>query len=87
MPLASSRLTRQGQISVPAVIRNRLGIGPGAVLEWDEAEGRVWVRRAGRFSSQDIHDVLFPDAPPAAKSLAALKEGPKLYVKRRHARR
>jgi AbrB family looped-hinge helix DNA binding protein len=48
MPLAKSKLTAQGQISVPAEIRKKLGVGPGSVLEWDEQNDEVIVRRAGR---------------------------------------
>ena len=86
MALAHSRLTAQGQISVPAEVRKRLGVGPGAVLEWDEENGQVVVRRAGRYSSEDIHRVLFPRRP-VTKSLEELKEGIRRHVKGRHARR
>jgi AbrB family looped-hinge helix DNA binding protein len=41
MPLAQSRITAQGQISVPVEVRKKLGIGPGAVLEWNEENGQV----------------------------------------------
>jgi antitoxin PrlF len=85
MALARSRLTAQGQISVPAEVRKRLGIGPGAVLEWDEENGQVIVRRAGRYSSEDIHRALFRRAPEP-RSLDDLKEGVRRYVKGRHAR-
>jgi antitoxin PrlF len=78
-------VTAQGQISVPAEVRKKLGVGPGAVLEWDEEDGKVVVRRAGRYSSEDIHRALFPKAPEG-KSLAQLKEGIRRYVKGRHAR-
>ncbi|HXK28355.1 MAG TPA: AbrB/MazE/SpoVT family DNA-binding domain-containing protein, partial [Candidatus Binatia bacterium] len=44
MPLAHSKLTAQGQISVPAEIRKKLGVGPGSVLEWDEKDDEVIVR-------------------------------------------
>jgi AbrB family looped-hinge helix DNA binding protein len=85
MALAHSRLTAQGQISVPAEVRKRLGVGPGAVLEWDEENGQVVVRRAGRYSSEDIHRALFRK-PPEVKSLDDLKEGVRRYMKGRHAR-
>jgi antitoxin PrlF len=85
MALAHSRLTAQGQISVPAEVRKRLGVGPGAVLEWDEENGQVVVRRAGRYSSEDIHRALFRK-PPQAKSLDDLKEGIRRHIKGRHAR-
>ena len=35
MPIARSKPTAQGQISVPAEIRKKLGAGPGSVLEGD----------------------------------------------------
>jgi len=44
MAIAKSKLTAQGQISVPAEIRQRLGVGPGSVLEWDEQDDQVVVR-------------------------------------------
>jgi AbrB family looped-hinge helix DNA binding protein len=54
--IAHSKLTAQGQVSVPAAVRRSLGVGPGAVLEWsDDDGGAIVVRRAGRHSSQDIH--------------------------------
>lgn len=59
MALAHSKLTAQGQISVPSEVRKRLGIGPGSVLEWEEKGGEVVVRRAGRYSSADVHAAVF----------------------------
>ena len=86
MALAHSKLTAQGQISVPATVRRRLGVGPGSVLEWEAEGGRIVVRRAGRFSSEDIHRALFTKAP-RKRTLRELKEGPRRYVRARHARR
>ena len=87
MAIAHSKLTAQGQISVPAEVRRRLGVGPGAVLEWDEDNGQVVVRRAGRYSSEDIHRALFARRPVKAKTLDEMKEGVRQYIKGRHARR
>lgn len=87
MAIATSRVTAQGQISVPAEVRRRLGIEPGSVLEWDEDDGKIVVRRAGRFTSEDIHRVLFPDGPPKARTLGELKDGIRQYITERHARR
>ena len=86
MALARSTLTAQGQISVPAEIRKRLGLGPGSVIEWEEEEGRIVVRRAGKYSFEDIHRALFPDGPPKRKSLKQMKDGIRRYVRERHAR-
>jgi len=54
MTLAVSKLPAQGQISVPAEVRRRLGLGPGSVLEWDEQDGEIVVRRATLYSSEDF---------------------------------
>jgi antitoxin PrlF len=86
MAIAHSRLTAQGQISVPAGIRKKLGVGPGSVLEWEDEGDRVFVRRSGRYSFEDVHRVLFPEGPPGRRSLKQMKEGMAEYVRERHAR-
>jgi antitoxin PrlF len=85
MVLAQSKVTAQGQISVPAEVRRKLGLGPGAVLEWDEDGERIVVRRAGRYSSEVIHRELFV-AAPQARSPAELKEGIRRHMRKKHAR-
>jgi AbrB family looped-hinge helix DNA binding protein len=87
MAIAHSKITAQGQISVPAEVRRKLGIGPGSVLEWDEEAGKVVLRRAGRYTSEDLHRALFPKGPPKAKSIEEMKAGIRRYLKARHARR
>ena len=87
MALAQSKLTAQGQISVPAEIRRKLGVGPGAVLEWDDEGGKIVVRRAGRYTCEDVHRALFPKGAPKPRPLEELKEGVRRYVRGRHARR
>ena len=86
MALAQSKLTAQGQISVPAEVRRRLGIGPGSVLEWDEEGERIIVRRAGRYSSEDVHKALFSKRP-SRPTLRELKEGVREHIRKRYARR
>lgn len=84
--MARSKVTAQGQISVPSDVRRKLGIGPGSVLEWEEEEGKIVIRRAGRFSSEDIHRALFGSKAPETKSLEQLKEGIRTSIRKRHAR-
>jgi antitoxin PrlF len=84
MAIAHSKLTAQGQISVPAEVRRRLGVGPGSVLEWDDDGGQIVVRRVGRYTSEDVHRSLFP-ASPTPRTLTELKEGVRRYVRRRRA--
>jgi AbrB family looped-hinge helix DNA binding protein len=87
MALAHSKLTAQGQISVPADVRRKLGIGPGSILEWDEDGEKIVVRRSARFTSRDIHRALFPDQPPKSRTVDEMKEGIRRNVLERHARR
>jgi len=86
MVIAHSKLTAQGQISVPSEVRRRLGIGPGSVLEWNEDDDQIVVRRVGRYTSEDVHRALFPK-PPRARTLEDMKEGVRRYMKGRYARR
>jgi antitoxin PrlF len=74
MAIAQSKVTAQGQISVPAEVRKRLGIVPGSVIEWDEDGGKIVVRRKGKYTSEDIRKALFPDGPPKPASLKEMKE-------------
>jgi len=86
MALARSKITAQGQISVPADVRRRLGVGPGSILEWNEVGDQIVVRRAGMYSSEDIHRAAFPEGPPKRRTLKELKEGIRGYILERHAR-
>jgi antitoxin PrlF len=86
MAVAQSKLTAQGQISVPAVIRKKLGLGPGSVLEWDEQDGRIVVRKAGGATFEDLHRRLFPNGPPKPRTLKEMKEGIEREMRRKHAR-
>ena len=86
MPLAYSKLTAQGQISIPAEVRRKLGIGPGSLLEWDAQGEKMVVRRAGRYTSEDVHRALFATTP-RRRTLKELKEVIRKYVQRHHARR
>lgn len=81
-----SKLTAQGQISIPAEVRRKLGVGPGSVVEWDEDGDQVVVRRAGRFSSEDIHKAIF-ETRPIKKTLDELNDGIRRAIRKRHARR
>ena len=86
MSLPRSRLTAQGQISVPVEIRRKLGLAPGSTLEWEEVGEQMVVRRAGSYSSRDIQRALFPEAPPK-RTVEEIKQARADYVRKRHARR
>ena len=85
MALAQSKVTAQGQISVPAEIRKKLGLGPGSVLEWDEKSGEIIVRTAGRHTSADVHQALF-GKETLANVMVDVKAAIRQHIRQRHAR-
>ena len=87
MAIAYSRVTAQGQISVPADVRRKLGLGPGSVLEWDEDGEKIVVRRSGRYTSEDIHRAVFPEGAPKSRTASEIKQGIRRRMRKRHARR
>ncbi len=86
MPIAHSKLTAQGQISVPSEIRRILGVGPGSVIEWTEKNNEVIVRRVGQNTSINVHEVLFPVVLRRKAKTPDVKEGIKKYIRNKHAR-
>jgi len=86
MSSSQSRLTSQGQISVPAEVRRQLGLGPGSVIEWEERDGEYVVRRVGGHSSAEIHAALFGAKAPRRRAAQDVKAGIRQYIRRKHAR-
>ncbi len=72
---------------MPAEVRKKLGIGPGSLLQWDEEEGKVVIRRVGKFSFQDMRSALFPNRTPKRLSSAEVKASIGRHLKAKHARR
>lgn len=90
MKIAKSRITSQGQISVPAVVRKKLGLAPGSTIDWEEDEdnGSISVKRSGTYSFEDIRRELFKNRPrPETKTLEELKEGIGDYMRGRYGKR
>ena len=85
MANAQSKVTSQGQISIPADVRRKLGVGPGSILEWEEKDGVMTVRKAGRYTSLDVHRALFGSEKP--KPLVDVKEAIQQHIRNKHARR
>lgn len=86
MPVAQSKVTAQGQISVPAEIRKEFGIGPGSVLEWHRHGDEIIVRKAGRYTSEDIHRALFAKRPQT-RTLEEMEQAIADHIRDKHARR
>jgi hypothetical protein len=69
-------------VRVKPKCRESIGVGPSSVLEWDD--GGVFVRRVGRFSSEDVQNVLF--AKEGKRPAADVKDAIRKHVGKRHAR-
>jgi AbrB family looped-hinge helix DNA binding protein len=87
MPIARSKVTAQGQISVPMDVRRKLGVGPGSILEWDEDGDKIVVRPAGKYTFEDIHRAIFKGRKPEKHTIEEMKEGIAQYIREKHARR
>jgi hypothetical protein len=77
-----------GQRFTPGLTAFRGKIRPMAISGSElTARGPVLIpSKTSRYSSEDIHRVLFPDSPQP-RTLEQLREGVRQYVKIRHARR
>ena len=84
--MARAKITAQGQISLPAEVRKKLGVGPGSFVEFEEKDGRILLRRVGRYTFEDIRRILFPKGPPKSRTLEELKEGIAQHMREKHGR-
>jgi AbrB family looped-hinge helix DNA binding protein len=84
MDHATSRVTTQNQVSIPAEVRRRFGIKPGSELVWEEKDGELRVRpKQSRL--EDVQEILA--APPSgARTLAQLRDGKIAAATRKTAR-
>ncbi|MBS0377418.1 MAG: AbrB/MazE/SpoVT family DNA-binding domain-containing protein [Proteobacteria bacterium] len=87
MENVKSKVTAQGQISVPAEVRRKLGVGPGSVLEWVAKDGAFEVRRAGLHTSAEIHRRLFPRGAPTVEAPIDTKAAIRKHMRKKHAGR
>jgi antitoxin PrlF len=81
-----SIVTLEGAIPVPDRIREKLGTGPGSVIEWEENGDAVVVRKA-RYTSLDIHRAVFGDNPPKPITVEEMDEGIRRHFREKYARR
>ena len=58
MVIVKSKVTRQGQISVPAEIRRDLGIQAGSELIWERQENGDYLVRLNKATLSDLHELL-----------------------------
>ena len=87
-----TKLTSQGQVSVPAAVRSFVHLIPGSVRVWSQEGDRIFVERAKRHSTAEVHRALFadradgPSTSEAPRTPKELKHGIRQRLQRRHAR-
>ncbi len=64
-----SKITSQGQVTIPAAVRKQFGLSAGATIEWQEEGGKLVVKRRGVVSFADMHKKLFPSGAPPKSEL------------------
>ena len=79
-----TRVTSQGQVSVPAAIRRKLGVEPGSTLQWIERGDEVVVKRRSGSTFEEMHKILFPNGPPKPISLKQMDEAIGDYMREKH---
>lgn len=90
MQKVQTKITSQGQVSVPAAVRSFLHLTPGSVLVWSQDGDRIVVERAKRHSTAEVHGALFEGGAAVsapAKTLNELKPGIRKRMQRQHAGR
>ena len=58
MSLAQSRITSQGQVSIPVSVLRQFGLAPGEVITWDMRDGFLIIEKAGQYGLEDVRKCL-----------------------------
>ena len=85
MGIARSKITAQGQVSIPTAVMRRFGLAPGETIEWDEQGGNLVVHKTGRFTLEDVQNALRIQ-PGVHKTDEEIREGVKARARAKHAR-
>lgn len=86
MSLAQSKITAQGQVSIPVSVMRQFGLAPGEIINWDTLEGRLVIEKAGLYSLADVRSAL--KLPKGLhKTEAEIREGIKVRMRTKHAGR
>lgn len=86
MGLAQSRITAQGQVSIPVSVMRQFGLAPGEIITWDTLEGRLVIEKAGQYSLADVQEALNL-AVGLPKTDAEIRDGIKNRLRTKHAGR
>jgi antitoxin PrlF len=61
--MLESRMTQKGQVTIPADVREKLGLKPGDVVQFEEHDGS-WIVRPRESRLADIYGAVAPRARP-----------------------
>lgn len=86
MSLAQSKITAQGQVSIPVSVMRQFGLAPGEVINWDTSEGRLIIEKAGLYSLADVQSALKLHKG-LHKTDEEIREGIKVRMRTKHAGR
>lgn len=86
MGLAQSRITNQGQVSIPVSIMRQFGFAPGEIIDWNILDGRLVLEKSGEYSLEDIRAAL-NILDGTHKTEEEIREGVKARMRAKHARR
>lgn len=84
MNLAQSKITAQGQVSIPVSVMRQFGLAPGEVITWGMLEGHLVIEKAGLYSLADVQSALnLPKGLP--KTDEELRAGIQARTRDKHA--
>ena len=84
MSLAQSKITAQGQVSIPVSVMRQFGLAPGEVINWETQGGQLVIEKAGLYSLADVQSALeLPRGLP--KTAAQIREGIQARMRAKHA--
>ena len=69
-------VSEKGQITIPKRLRDRLGLRPGTVLDFEETEGRLIGRRLGPVDDLDSLVGILPRIPGGTDAFIREIRGP-----------
>ena len=86
MSQVQSRITAQGQVSIPVSVMRRFGLAPGVVISWSERDGHLVIQKAGPYTLEDVQKALkLPRSAP--HSAEAIRAGIRARIRAKHASR
>lgn len=81
----TARISKSGQVTIPAEIREKMGVKPGDAVIWSTDEQGKATVRAVRYSLEDLDGILGP-LPPGMGVNELIDEAAHEAIERRYRR-